>query len=92
MAMIISVFTNMALYLASVCMLWWENRWREYLPQMIVNWAISLPVALLALSVLALIVLHFFLICKGMTTFDYIIGKRNSQVSPIQMQTHTNLN
>ena len=82
----------MAVYLGSVCLLWGEQKWRQYLPQMIVGWAISFFVALLAVSVLALIVFHVFLICKGLTTFDYIIGKRNSQVSPIQMQTRTNLN
>jgi hypothetical protein len=91
MGMIISVFLNMALYLVSVGLLWAEGGWREYLPHMIVNWIICVPVALLALSILALILLHFFLICRGLTTFDYIMSKRNSQVSPIQMQTHLHL-
>lgn len=58
---------------------------------MVVNWLVSIPVVVLDLLVFALILLHLFLIYKGLTTFDYIMGKRNAQIAPIPLQTNTYL-
>lgn len=90
MVMILLVFANMMVYLVSVALLWVENKWKHFLIPMVINWLISTPVLILAILVLALAILHFFLIYHGLTTFDYIMNKRNAQIAPIQLQTITN--
>jgi hypothetical protein len=58
---------------------------------MVANWLVSTAVLVFDLLVLALILLHLFLIYNGLTTFDYIMSRRNAQISPIQLQTNTHL-
>ena len=57
---------------------------------MVICWLVSAVVIVLAILILGLIILHLFLIYRGVTTFDYIMSKRNSQIAPIQIQTFTN--
>jgi hypothetical protein len=90
MAMIAAVFANMLLYLTSVATLWAQNNWKEYLVAMVINWILFSVVLVFSLLVLGLIVLHLYLIYKGLTTFEYIMNKRNAQIAPTPMHTFTN--
>lgn len=57
---------------------------------MVACWLVSSVVMVLTTLIFGLIILHLFLIYRGLTTFDYIMSKRNSQIAPIQIQTFTN--
>jgi len=41
-----------------------------------VNWVMGAVALILSLMVLGLIILHCFLVLKGVTTYDFIVSKR----------------
>jgi len=43
---------------------------------MAVNWVMGAVALILSLMVLGLIILHCFLVLKGVTTYDFIVSKR----------------
>lgn len=90
--MIIAVFMHMLVYLVAVGLLWAEGQWREFTGQMAANWAISFVILIFSILLLGLISLHLYLIYNGLTTFEYIMNKRNSQIAPAPQITNTHLN
>lgn len=92
MVMIIAVFLHMLVYLIAVGLLWSEGGWREFTGQMAANWAISFVILIFSILLLGLISLHLYLIYNGLTTFEYIMNKRNSQIAPAPQITNTHLN
>ena len=93
MVMIIAVFLHMLVYLITVGLLWAEGKWREFIAEMAANWAISFAILVFSILLLGLISLHLYLIYNGLTTFEYIMNKRNSQIAPApQTITNTHLN
>lgn len=77
------MITSLALYLtvfiASVCTLWSEQRWTSFTLHMAVNWFFLVPAIISLLPVSILIALHCFLISKGLTTYEYIMGKKEKE-------------
>ena len=82
--MISSACAYLLVFSLSVAVLWMEQNWWEFLGAMIFNWICSSFAFVFALLLLLLIGLHCYLSYLGVTTFDYIIGKRErSRVIPI---------
>ncbi len=79
MAMIVVTFLNMIVYVIGMILLWTENAWRQYLGPMIVVWIFSLIAIIFSILLLNLIGLHAYLICKGLTTYQFIMLQREEE-------------
>ena len=66
----------MAIYLAGVIKLSTERMFNEYLAEMIAAWAYSAVILVLFFLLFNLILLHIYLRCKGMTTYQMVVAMR----------------
>lgn len=57
---------------------------------MVLNWIIFGVVLIFSIALFALIVLHFYLISKNLTTYEYVISKKNAQVLPSLSHQNSN--
>lgn len=91
--MICTAFTYLLVFTASVAVLWRQANWGEFVAAMVFNWICSLLTLVFSLLLLLLIGLHCYLSYLGLTTFDYIISKREkSRVIPIREVSNTTEN
>jgi hypothetical protein len=67
--MILTTEVHLIIYVTSVALLWEENNWNSFLISMIINWIVFTAVLIFSLLLLALIILHFFLIFNNITTY-----------------------
>lgn len=74
--MIVSTWLNLFMYLAGVVTISIEYYWLEFLIKIIFAWAISIVVLILAILLFNLILLHIYLTCIGMTTYQFIMAQR----------------
>ena len=74
--MLFSALANLIIYVSSVAVLWAENKWENYVNRMIANWTIGFVALIFLFLVLALTILHLYLIRNGLTTFEYILSKK----------------
>lgn len=72
-AMIVATLFTMLFYLLSVSLLWREGNFSQFLPSMGVIWASGLIVAIFALLILNLVILHIYLQCLGISTYNFIM-------------------
>ena len=49
---------------------------------MVINWIVFSAVLIFSLLLLGLIILHFFLIYRDITTYEYMISRKNAQIIP----------
>lgn len=75
-AMIVSTCTNLAIYLASVILLSVEKQWMAFLAFIITCWVVMVIVGILWILLFNLNLLHFYLICKGYTTYQFIMVRK----------------
>jgi hypothetical protein len=52
------------------------------MPSMIVTWLVFAAVLIFSILLLGLIILHFFLIYNNLTTYQFMVSKKNAQVIP----------
>ena len=71
--MILSVFLQMSVFLASGATLSIQYDFSNYLPQMIVVWIYMVVSSVLAFLVFNLTMLHVYLTIKGITTYEMIM-------------------
>ena len=76
MVMILVTLINMIVYVVGMIMLWTEDQWREYIGPMIALWIFSVVPVIFAILLINLVALHFYLICKGITTYQFIMLQR----------------
>jgi hypothetical protein len=76
MAMILVTLGNMITYVVGMILLWTENQWREYLGSMIALWVFSVVPVIFAILLFNLVALHIYLICNGITTYQFIMLQR----------------
>jgi hypothetical protein len=74
--MIVSVFTQLGLFVAAGIVLSLEKNFHKYLPQMIVVWVYMLIVTVLMFLDFNLVLLHIYLNAKKMTTYQLITAMR----------------
>ena len=74
--MITFTFCSMVLYVAAIAVLWVEQLWDKYLAEMVVLWVSGLIITVFVVLIFNLILLHIYLKCKGMTTFELIVAQR----------------
>lgn len=71
--MIVAVFFQMSSYVAAAAVLTAQRNFAEFLPSMIAVWVTLVVITVFDFLVLNLIVLHIYLRCKGLTTFEMIM-------------------
>lgn len=82
--MIFAAFFNLALFVISAAILWAELTWDLFLPEMVAVWIMSFIALTFSVMILGLIFLHLYLINKGMTTFEFILAKRDRELKQAQ--------
>lgn len=70
---------QMATFTAAGITLSLEKQFHLYMAQMIAVWAYMGIVAVLLFLILNLVILHIYLICKGMTTYQLITSIREEE-------------
>jgi hypothetical protein len=76
MAMILATWVNLLVYIVAMAVLWQEQRWDDYQTQMIVVWVFAIVVCVFWVLLSNLVVLHLYLIYKGLTTYQFIMQQR----------------
>lgn len=87
--MIIVSLVSMAMFIISLCLLWWEGQFWNFLPEMGVVWASGIIVSVFSILILNLILLHVYLQCLGMTTYNFIMMDKNVPVIKGKQQEMT---
>lgn len=80
--MIFSALVNLALFLVGISMLWNEGEWNYYIVKMIISWIAGGVVAVFVLLILALVSFHIYLICKGKTTYEFLMEDKIKKIIP----------
>ena len=76
MVMIIFALCSMSLYVIGTAVVWAEGQFRSFLGEMICLWVISLIVCVFDVLIINLNLLHLYLNCKGITTYEFIMMNR----------------
>jgi hypothetical protein len=71
--MIVSVFLQMASFIAAGAVMTAQRSFVNYLPQMIAVWVTMVIIVVFDFLVMNLIILHIYLYFKGLTTFEMIM-------------------
>lgn len=79
MAMITVTFISMAVFIASVGLLWAEGGYEKFMAEMGVVWASSIVVLIFLILILNLIFLHIYLNYLGVTTYQFIMMSREKK-------------
>lgn len=82
--MILAAFFLMFIFCFSVGLLHSEDLWTAYKPAIIAGWIFFAIALIFAVPILALICLHIYLKSKGLTTFQFIMGRREQQKAEIE--------
>lgn len=77
--MISSLTAYLAIYITSVGILWAEQHYYSFLVGMVVNWFFLVLAVISVLPVSVLVALHCFLMCKGVTTYEFIMNKKEKE-------------
>ena len=73
--MILSTFSNFIAYIAGVALLSVED-YTDILGQMITNWVYLVVICVFAILIFNLVLLHIFLICKGLSTYEFLVIRK----------------
>ncbi len=74
--MILLTLGNMMVYVVGMILLWTEDQWRDYIGPMIALWVYSIVPVVFSVLLFNLVALHIYLICKGITTYQFIMLQR----------------
>lgn len=74
--MIVGAFLNLFFYVAALLSLTFETRPHDFLSQFIVAWCSGTINAIFVLLLINLIILHLYLIHKGISTYEFIVIQR----------------
>lgn len=77
--MITSTCVNLSVYLASVVYLSIEKQWSAFLGFIITSWVVMVIVFVLWFLLFNLNLLHFYLMCKGYTTYQFIVARKEEE-------------
>lgn len=77
--MISSTLTNLAIFVAGVIVLSIENRWGNFFGFIVTSWVTLAIVFILFVLLFNLNLLHFYLICKGYTTYQFIMARKEEE-------------
>jgi len=75
-AMILAAFSNLILSVVAAILLTAQGDFLVYLPGFVANWISAAINAVFALLLINLIVLHLYLLYKGMSTYEFIMAQR----------------
>ena len=76
-AMIVCTFIQLVVFIVGIGMLTGERNFGDFLAGFIFSWISGAVNCVFAFLLLNLIVLHIYLMCKGMSTYEFIVATRN---------------
>lgn len=79
MVMIITAFIHLSLYVVSLGILTSQKEYNMYLPGFIMAWISGAVNSIFSFLLLNLIVLHIYLISKGLSTYEFIMAQREEE-------------
>ena len=77
--MIIATCVVLVVYIIALAILTSEKTYVDYLLSFILAWVSGGINAIFAFLLINLIVLHIYLICKGISTYEFIIAQREEE-------------
>jgi hypothetical protein len=77
--MITSTCVNLSIYIASVIVLSIEKEWVTFLGFIITCWVVLVIVFVLWFLLFNLNLLHIYLMCKGYTTYQFIVARKEEE-------------
>ena len=78
-AMIIGAFLNLLFYVVALLSLTFEAHPHDFLSQFIVAWCSGTINAIFVVLLINLIILHLYLIHKGISTYEFIVIQRQDE-------------
>ena len=85
-AMIVAAFLNLLFYVAALLSLTFQARPHEFLSQFIVAWCSGTINAIFVFLLINLIVLHLYLLHKGISTYEFIVIQRQEEEKRKRLQ------
>jgi hypothetical protein len=77
--MIIATFVVLVVYIIALAILTSEKTYVDYLLSFILAWVSGGINSIFAFLLINLIVLHIYLICKGISTYEFIVAQREEE-------------
>lgn len=74
--MILGAFSNLVTYVVAVVLLTTQNNYDEFLAGFVTAWISAAINAVFAFLLINLIILHIYLFCKGLSTYEFIMAQR----------------
>jgi hypothetical protein len=86
--MIVSNCFHLSFYIVAVTIVSYEKRWDEFIGFIITSWVVLVVVAILWFLLFNLNLLHIYLMCKGYTTYQFIIARRDKKYKKSEDKVH----
>jgi hypothetical protein len=77
--MILAAFSNLLFYIAGLLLLTREASLDQFLGRFVLSWVSGAINSIFVLLLANLIALHIYLICKGISTYEFIIVQRQKE-------------
>lgn len=74
--MIISAFAHLLIYVIATVILTLQSNFNDFLGGFVVSWVSGAINGVFAFLLINLIILHFYLIAKGISTYEFIVAQR----------------
>lgn len=81
MVMIFAALFLMILFVLAIIVLWKQGDWEEYVGSMAAVWVLMVLTVPFVFLLGGLSGLHVYLWAKGMTTFEYIMNKKEAELA-----------
>lgn len=78
LAMILSAFSNLLIYVVSLVRLTFERNYLDFLAGFVAAWISGVINAIFVILLVNLILLHLYLIYKGISTYEFIVAQREA--------------
>jgi hypothetical protein len=76
---IATTFFHLLLFIFSTIFLTLEDQWQDFLYFIIPTWIVMAVISVLSILLLNLILLHIYLNCKGYTTYQFIMVRKEQE-------------
>jgi hypothetical protein len=76
--MILSAFSNLLIYVVSLVTLTFEGNYFDFFAEFIAAWISGAINIIFVILLVNLILLHLYLIYKGISTYEFIIAQRDA--------------
>lgn len=79
LVMILSAFSNLLISVITIILLTVQGDFHSYLGGFVVAWISGAINSVFTILLINLIILHIYLLCKGMSTYEFIMAQREAE-------------